>query len=311
MPAVAELGTESTDDSPSSRPHEGSSHGAINESSLISQLFSVIAEKVGLSGGRRESLKEVVEEALEEHEGDTEAINPEERLMLTNILDFGELEAKDIMTPRPDIVAVPLTITLMELKQVISDKEHTRMPVYGRDLDDVKGFIHIKDLVRYLGDGHDFSMQDILRDLMAIPQSVKALDLLKEMRHKRVHMALVVDEYGGTDGIVTLEDLFERIVGDIHDEHDEEDGVTDFTLVSEDLAVADARVEIEVVEEAFGITLVNRDDRNAPNTLGGLVFTLLGRVPKTGEKLEMDGIRFEVIRANRRQIRQLRIIKTD
>ncbi len=256
----------------------------------------------------RESLKEALEEIIEEHEEDAPSLNPEERLMLENILQFGELDVQDVMVPRSDIVAVPIDVSLDHLRQQIIDKGHTRMPVYNGKLDDVVGFIHIKDLIPYLGEGNGFSLETIVRPLVVVPPSMKIVDLLVRMRSEGVHMALVVDEYGGTDGIVTLEDLFEKIVGDIQDEHDETIKIPLFREISKNVAVVDARIDLQVLEDHLGVSFQPEED-DSFHTLGGLIFTLLGHVPAKGEKITHNGLIFDIIEADPRRIHRVRILR--
>lgn len=257
-----------------------------------------------------ESLKEVVEEALEEHKEQVSDLDPEEKRLLTNVLDFGDLEVSDVMVQRNDVVAVPYNVTLQALKEVIMDREHSRLPIYKKSLDDITGFIHIKDLMNYLGEEKAFNAKDIIRPLMAVPPTMKVTELLADMRSQRSHMALVVDEYGGTDGIVTLEDIFEELVGDIRDEHDENEMTEEFTVLSGGAVVADARIEIERIEDHYDLSLYNEDEDDF-HTLGGLIFNILGHVPEKGEQIEYRGLIFKIVEADRRRIKRVRVRRVD
>lgn len=257
-----------------------------------------------------ESLREVVEEALEEHKEQVSDLDPDEKLLLSNVLDFGDLEVSDVMVQRNDVVAVPYNVSLQALKEVILDREHSRLPVYKKSLDDITGFIHIKDLVNYLGEEKEFNAKDIIRPLMAVPPTMKVTELLADMRSHRSHMALVVDEYGGTDGIVTLENIFEELVGDIQDEHDENEMAEEFTVLSGGAVVADARIEIERIEDQYDLSLYNEDEDDF-HTLGGLIFNILGHVPEKGEQIEYRGLIFKIVEADRRRIKRVRVRRSD
>lgn len=258
------------------------------------------------------SLKEVLEEVIEEHEEQAqERLAPEEKLMLHNVLRFSEIKVSDIMTPRADIAAVASDTTWPELKRHIVEMRHTRIPVYEETLDKVLGFIHIKDLLSLLSDESKFDIQGLLRSLLFVPPSMRIIDLLIRMRHAGSHMAIVVDEYGGTDGLVTMEDLFEEIVGDIQDEHDDdEDNEHRIVRINEATYEVSARIPIEKLEQELGLNLISSEDEDGFDTLGGLIFFQLGRVPAKGEIVQHNsGIHFEIADADPRRIRRVRILK--
>ncbi len=260
---------------------------------------------------RDSSLKEALEEAIEEHEEQAEErLAPEEKLMLHNVLGFGDIKVNEIMTPRADIAAVPSDITWPELKQHIVEMAHTRIPVYDKTLDKVLGFVHVKDLLSLLSGEVIFNIKSLMRPLLFVPPSMRIIDLLIRMRQAGSHMAMVVDEYGGTDGLVTMEDLFEEIVGDIHDEHDgDEDLEFRIIRVNDHTFDVSARVPIENLERQLGLNLVHVDNEGEFDTLGGLIFCQLGHVPSKGEIVNHDsGIRFEVLDADPRRIRKVRIL---
>ncbi len=266
----------------------------------------------GIFGGRHQeaSLKEALEEVIEEHLEDGEqSISSEERDMLRNMLLMGELTVSDVMIPRTEIVAVEHEITLTELKAVLLEQRHTRMPVYHGTLDRLLGFIHLKDLVPALAGDEAFDIDKVMRDILFVSPSMKVVDLLVQMRLSGHHMAIVVDEYGGTDGLVTMEDLFEEIVGEIQDEHDDEDAGTTFKRISLLGYEADARIPIEELERHLNIALRDDDeDEDDYDTLGGLIFLRLGRIPARGEILNVDGVaRFEILEADPRRIRRVKI----
>ena len=258
------------------------------------------------------SLRESLEEAIEEHEEDTNKVTlgDKEREMLFNVLEYGELRVDDVMVPRGDIVAVPNEVSFQDLVKVFAEAAHSRMPVFRETLDDVIGMVHVKDMLRLLADGIDpaqFKLASIQRPVLYVPASMRVIDLLAKMRQSRTHMAVVVDEYGGTDGLVTVEDMVEEIVGEIEDEHD---AVEDPELVTlQDGGYdADARLDIEDLEETVGIDLTPEERAEDVDTLGGLVFLLADRVPDIGEIIAHDtGHKFEVLDADPRRIRRIRI----
>lgn len=277
--------------------------------SLLQALRSWLRQTV--NGKSDASLKETLEEIIDEH-GDeaSDRLEPEERVMLHNVLSFGETKVSDIMVPRTDICAVASDVTLPELKAHILEQKHTRIPVYAETLDKILGFIHVKDLLPVLGGEADFSIKEVMRQVLFVPPSMRIIDLLVKMRSVGGHMAIVVDEYGGTDGLVTMEDLFEEIVGDIHDEHDDNEEQEDkITRPSDGVFEVSARIRIEKLEKELGLNLVTEENDDEFDTLGGLIFFQLGRVPVKGEIIpHISGIRFEVMEADPRRIQKVRII---
>ena len=256
----------------------------------------------------RDSIAELVQEAADApHEpGVIPELDRHERALIANILRMRGTTADDVMVPRADIVAIPVDVTLDQALDTIRREGHSRMPVFGEQLDDIVGMVHIKDVFAYVGRPEAFKLQDVARKPLLVAPQMPILDLLLQMRQARIHLALVVDEYGGIDGLVTIEDLVETITGDIADEHDEEDapliierpdGTTDL----------DARLPVEDFEARFGPVLTD-DERTADiDTIGGLIFTLAGRVPPRGEVVtHSSGIEFRVLDADPRRIRRLR-----
>ena len=230
--------------------------------------------------------------------------------MLHNVLSFGDTKVSDIMVPRTDICAVPKEIDWTQLNQHIAEMRHTRIPVYEETLDRMKGFIHVKDLLPLLSGNANFEMHKVIRPLLYVPPSMRIIDLLVMMRQAGSHMAIVVDEYGGTDGLVTMEDLFEEIVGDIQDEHDdEEDSEEKILRMSETSYEVNARIPIETLEREIGLNLITEEKEGEFDTLGGLIFFQIGRVPVRGEIVRhVSGIRFEIVEADPRRIRKVRIL---
>lgn len=257
----------------------------------------------------RESIAELVQEAAEEphRPGHVPELDRQERALIANVLRLRGMTADDVMVPRADIVAMNVESTLDQAIALIRDDGHSRLPVYREQLDDIAGMVHVKDVFGYVGRPDAFKLEAILRRPLLVAPQIPVLDLLLQMRQARMHMALVVDEYGGIDGLVTIEDLVEEIVGDISDEHDEVNGpmVTERADGALDI---DARLPIEDFEARMG-PILTEDEREADiDTLGGLVFTLAGRVPTKGEVLgHSSGVEFRVLDADARRIRRVRV----
>ncbi len=256
------------------------------------------------------TLRDQIEEAIESHEGEVPAVGDlshVERQMLRNLLHFGELEVGDLAVPRGDIIAVPSTISFDALVAAFAEAGHSRLPVYESSLDRVVGMFHMKDVFALqVGGGEPpADLSGLMRTPLYVPESMGALDLLARMRAERVHLAIVVDEFGGTEGLVTIEDVVEEIVGDIEDEHDEEP--TGMLVPLEDgLWEADARVELEEVAETIDARLgVVEED---VDTLGGLALVLAGHVPQQGEVVEHpSGWKLEVTDGDTRRVNRLRL----
>ena len=256
----------------------------------------------------RESIAELVQQSADDSQTDgaIPELDRQERALIANVLRLRGKSADDVMVPRADIVAMPVDVTLEQALDQIRREGHSRLPVYREQLDDIVGMVHIKDVFAYIGRPDAFNLEALLRlPLMVAPQ-IPVLDLLLQMRQARMHLALVVDEYGGIDGLLTIEDLVEEIVGDIADEHDEIEGP--MIVERPDGALdLDARLPIEDFETRFGQTLTE-DERQADiDTVGGLVFTLAGRVPARGEVISHgSGLEFRILDADARRIRRLR-----
>jgi magnesium and cobalt transporter len=264
----------------------------------------------GLTRGRNGegSLRDAIEELIEESEGEPDGtpLGRDESSLLLNILKLGDLTAYDVMVPRADIVAVPADITLDGLVRALS-QGHSRLPIFRDTLDDVIGMVHIKDVLACVAGDRAYSLPGIAREVLFVAPSMRALDLLLQMRLSRVHMALVVDEFGGIDGLVTIEDVVEEIVGDIEDEHDVAEGPK-LVARPDGTLLADARATIEEFEEKVGPVLTAEEREQDIDTLGGLVFSLTGRVPSRGELISHpSGIAFEVLDADPRRVKRLRV----
>lgn len=290
------------------------------------------------------SLRKDLAEALmtSEESGET-AFSPEERAMLHNILRFREVRVEDVMVPRADIDAVDQNISLAELLVLFEETGRSRMPVYCESLDDPRGMVHIRDLLGYVtrqarnkrrvgakngtpaGEkaarapkavfdlarvdlGKSVADAGIIRKVLFVPPSMLAADLMARMQADRTQMALVIDEYGGTDGLASLEDIVEMVVGDIEDEHDDDEAM--ITRVSDDVSIADARVELEELAETIGRDFDIRAQLEDADTLGGLIFASLGRIPARGEVVQaVPGFEFHVLDADPRRVKRVRITR--
>ena len=259
----------------------------------------------------RDIIEELVEERIEESPEGGAAIDPNERLLLSNVLKLRDVTALDIMVPRADIVAIEATTPLRDVLANLAKEGHSRLPVYRDALDDVIGLVHIKDVaIRALQPADasrpPLTLNDVVRPVLFVSPAVRVLDLLLEMRLKRTHMAMVVDEYGGIDGLVTIEDVVEQIVGEIEDEHDS-DEAPQIREQPDGSLVVDARLPLADFEARVG-PVFSEEEREATDTLGGLVIGIAGRVPGRGALIKHEsGLEFEVIDSDPRRLRQLRI----
>ncbi|MCF3945953.1 hemolysin family protein [Acidiphilium iwatense] len=273
--------------------------------------FTKLLHKMREQPDLRQQIGELMEETeaeLDTEDGGT-GLDRQERALIANVLRLRGITADDVMVPRADIVAMRADVTLDQAIDQIRREGHSRMPVFGEHLDDVLGMVHIKDVMGYIGPSDRFSLRAILRKPLMVAPQIPVLDLLLQMRQRRTHLALVIDEYGGVDGLVTIEDLVETIVGDIDDEHDEIEGPM---LIERDDGSVDlnARLPIEEFEEKFGSVLTEEEREADLDTVGGLVFTLAGRVPTRGEIIAHSaGIEFLILDADARRIRRLRARK--
>jgi CBS domain containing-hemolysin-like protein len=255
------------------------------------------------------TLRAEIEEAIDEAEESASVagdLSPTERQMLRNLLHFGEQTAGDIAVTRGDIMAVPSDISFEDLVRAFADAGHSRLPVYGESLDEVVGMVHIKDVFMANVDAsRDRSLKALMREPLFIPESMGVIELLARMRSQRVHLAIVVDEFGGTEGLVTIEDVVEEIVGEIEDEHDEaERGM--LTMLDDGLWEADARLELEELAETVDARLSSDEDE--VDTLGGLVFLLAGHIPTKGECVtHPSGWKLEAIDSDPRKIIRVRL----
>jgi len=286
-------------------------------------LFDRVRALLGLAPA---SARDDIEDAIEESA--SEEFTPQERAILKNVLALHDVRVADVMVPRADIVSLALDTPLSEVLDCFRTAGHSRLPVYDETLDDPRGMIHIRDFVVFLasdprfgltkgpepaggeaGTGLDMplSAARILRPVLYAPPSMPALDLLLKMQASRTHMALVIDEYGGTDGLVSIEDVMEAIVGDIEDEHDE-DQTPELHPSGDGGFIADARAPLDDVSKAVGFDFATLPDAEGVDTVGGLVTAAAGRVPNRGEILRGPGeFEFEVLDADPRRIKRLKV----
>ncbi len=298
---------------------------------------SVFSWLLRLFGRKRNgaTLREDLADALSDDEGLAQGLSADERSMLASILQLQEKRVEDLMVPRAEIVAVEQSISLGEILKAFDESGHSRMPVFDDTLDDPRGMIHIRDVVTYILKASKMSKADIakrrralpanldlkkvdlakpisslklLREVMFVPPSMGARELMTRMQTERVQIALVIDEYGGTDGLVTLEDIVEEIVGDIEDEHDDEEEFIQER--PEGTFLCDARAELEDLREQIGKDFAFGEHEEDIDTIGGLIFDIIGRVPVKGEVITNNGFEFRVIDADARRIKRVELLRS-
>ena len=320
--------------------HVASVHPGVEEerSSVVGKprLIDRLRAVFGLAGA---SIRDDIQDALEDTSAQTD-FSAQERTMMKNVLALHELRVVDVMVPRADIYSVSLAMTLAEVLAMFRTAGHSRLPVYGSTLDDPRGMIHVRDYVDYLAAAEEpadiatvkaegpepapgmmvrslgsldlslpLSAAKILRPVLFVPPSMPALDLLVKMQATRTHMALVIDEYGGTEGLASIEDIVELIVGDIEDEHDLDDAPS--VVANDDGSFfVDARAALGDLSERLGTDLETMSDAEDVETIGGLVTALAGHVPVRGEIVVEHGFDFEVLDADPRRVKRLKIYRS-
>ncbi|MBB4953057.1 CBS domain containing-hemolysin-like protein [Agrobacterium vitis] len=314
--------SEATKEQDSSSSEEGSSSQRSPAAHKPHSSFWARAARI-LRPGYRASLREDITDALMSDQGADQAFSADERAMLQNILRFREVRVEDVMIPRSDIKAVDVSISIGALMTLFQQTGHSRMPVYCETLDDPRGMVHIRDLLSYItlkalnGNGLDLACVDlgvtieeagIIRSILFVPSAMQASDLLARMQAARTQMAVVIDEHGGTDGLVSHEDIVEMVVGDIEDEHDKEEALV--TRVSDDVYLADARIELEEIAEAVGPDFDISEEIDEVDTLGGLISAAIGRVPQRGEVVQaVAGFELHILDADPRRVKRVRITR--
>ncbi|MCI5059455.1 MAG: hemolysin family protein [Alphaproteobacteria bacterium] len=271
-------------------------------------FFSRIKNSIIKRKNGSETLREAIEEYIDELQEDESApeIAQHERALISNVLKLRDTTVIDVMIPRADIEAVDVTTPENKLMDLLADKQFSRLPVYRDNLDNILGSIHIKDILSAIAAKRDIDLKSMIRQVPIVSPSLPILDLLLKMQRDKKHMVLVVDEYGGIDGLVTIGDVIESIVGEFDDEFDQEEGVQIITR-PDGSVLADARVDIEDFEEEFG-EILSEEEREEVDTLGGLVFFTASRIPARGEVIKHEsGMVFEILEADQRRVSRLRI----
>jgi CBS domain containing-hemolysin-like protein len=268
---------------------------------LLNFLLNLFGKKT------KKTFFSVISHLLEDYEKEG-LINGEEKKMFKNIASFGDKRVASIMTPRADLVAIKQDANLEEVKKIITTKGHTRIPVFKENFDQIIGFIHSKDLAKFLcEEDQEFAVNKILRKILFVPGSMKLLDVMLRMRIARVHVAIVLDEFGGVDGFVTIENLMEEIVGDIEDEHDLPSDSSFFRIkkINNNVFELGGRVEIEKVEEVLQLKI--RQEGDEFETVSGLAMAIFKRVPEIGEEIEKHGFNLKIIDADSRLVKLVTI----
>ena len=267
-----------------------------------------IFEKINIFQTFKSKNKRDLNNILEDSDDKVRSFTQEEENMLQNVIGFGISRVEDCMVPRADIIGVDKSAKIKDVLKLFSDSNHSRMPVFRETLDDPIGMLHMKDLISVFTDDNfnEIKLENFLREILFVPPSMKSRDLLVRMQTSRIHMALVIDEYGGTDGLVTIEDLIEEIIGEIEDELFEED--LDRIKIFENHIDTYARTSIEEINNLIGKSLFTEDIDEEINTIGGLVVVLAGRVPQRGELIKHPlGFEIEITDADSRKIKKVRL----
>jgi len=291
--------------------------------------------KIRRSLGRNKiDLRESLEGVIASHDSDagaTSSIPDDARSMMKNLLGFADLRVDDVMVPRANIIATEETDNMRDLLAQFIEANHSRVPIYRESLDDIVGMIHVKDYLRWMATkgtkkkskgaieaGIALAATELsstikqhssmIRDVLYVPPSMPAPDLLIKMKASHIHLAVVVDEYGGTDGLISLEDLVEEIIGDIADEHDTDAEEGMIRKQADNIYVASALISISTLDDMFNVDLLSDDQEDEADTLGGLVFEMAGRVPTRGEIIRHpSGLEFEILESDPRRVKRVRI----
>jgi len=271
-------------------------------------IISKLIKKINFLGNNqslRDSIKDVIDEKSNEESQNID-LSSKEKSILSNILSINKLKADDVMIPRASIVAISQVSSFQNIIDTIDKESHSRMPVFRKDLDDVLGMIHIKDIIKFSGSNHnDFNIKKIMREVLFVPPTMPVMNLLLKMQATKLHMALVIDEHGGTDGLITIEDVIEEIVGEIEDEHDKDDDFN-FKKIDSNTFEAKADMTLDDFNHESNLSIVEEN----VDTLGGYIFSKINRVPYAGEVIKVDNAyQFEIIEADPRKIKKIRIFK--
>lgn len=294
--------TQELDDPPSTTAPSSQNDGATQQcekTGFLKRIKNILTPKSD------PTLRETIEEELE-NDGE-ESVTNHEKELISNVLELSDVSAADVMIPRVDIVAIEEDIPTEELFKILSERQYSRMPVYKETLDHVTGTIHVKDILAMLSRGEKVNIKSLIREVPTISPSMPVLDLLLQMRISKKHMVLVIDEYGGTDGLITIGDLIEAIIGKVNDEYNP-DEQTEIITNNDGTVIADARIEIEEFEDIFG-NILTEEERDECDTLGGLIFYLAGRVPVRGEIITHESkMKFEILEADPRRVSRISIL---
>jgi magnesium and cobalt transporter len=279
-------------------------------------VFDRMIRSVFKSKNDNQSLKQAIEDLMDDHDDQQDddleesRVSVQERLLISNILTLREESVDDVMIPRADIIAVDVSTTQQDLMALLAEYQFSRIPVYRDQLDDILGTIHIKDILAQLAKGDAVVINDLIRPVPIVSPSMGVLDLILFMKEKRKHMVMVIDEYGGIDGLVTVGDVIETIVGEIEDEYNQpsEDELVE---KSDGTLIVNGRVDLDEFEEKYG-QVFSKDEHEDADTLAGLVFATVGRVPARGEIIQHDsGLEFEILDATPRHINRMKISQID
>ena len=272
---------------------------------IISKIFKKVNFLNNNNQSLRDSIKDVIDEKSQTENNNID-LSKKEKSILTNILSINKLKVDDVMIPRASIVAVQQNYSFGQINDIINKESHSRMPVYRKDLDDILGMVHIKDIIKFSSSQSlSFDVRKILREILFVPPTMPVISLLLKMQATKLHMALVIDEHGGTDGLVTIEDVIEEIVGEIEDEHDKDDDFN-FKRINAYTFEAKAEMTIEEFNNETRFSISNEE----VDTLGGYIFSKINRVPFTGEVICVEDLyQFEIIDADPRKIKKIKILK--
>lgn len=256
-----------------------------------------------------ETIEEIMDERVER--GDKVLVDPDEIGLVKNLFRLKDVRAGEIRIPTIDIMGISVDASLEELKRVMIEEKFTRLPVFEQTLDNIIGVIHVKDILCAMMEEQEISVKKLMTgSILFVPPSVRALDLLREMQAKKAQMAIIIDEYGGTDGLITLEDLLEEIVGEIEDEHDALDEAPVLHRIGNSVIQADARILLKDLEKLIGPFMTKKEKEEFVDSVGGLVFHLAGRLPRVGEKIEhSSGVVFQVLDVDARHVKKVKITK--
>jgi CBS domain containing-hemolysin-like protein len=268
---------------------------------LLQQAQSLFVSDDDNKARKEEEIRSLVESETEEG-----SIEAEEREMIEGVFEFREMTVKEVMIPRIDMVTAEITTSTEELLELIKESRHSRLPIYEERIDNIKGVVYVKDLLLHLDAAEPWVIADIMRTPYFVPENKTLGDLMAEFKHEKVHMAIVVGEYGGTSGIVTMEDILEEIVGEIQDEYDEEEPLYQWQEKGK-ILIADARLDIEDLNMMFNVEL----PQEGYETLGGFIYSHLGHVPELGETLEFNNLLMVIKNVEGQRITRVRIEKRE